>query len=102
MTTYAAGLRVSKLCALELTDIESAPDRMCLKVRAAKGGKEPRVWLFPNAAADGPMGVQTAQRLYWASIDAAGLAAAGGIHTLRKRSSTPERLPASGRSMPFD
>jgi site-specific recombinase XerD len=41
------------------------------------------VWLFPNAAADGPMGVQTAQRFYWASRDAAGLAAAGGIHTLR-------------------
>ena len=36
--TYAAGLRVSELCALQLTDIESAPDRMCLKVRQGKGG----------------------------------------------------------------
>lgn len=36
MTPYAAGLRVSELCALQLTDIESAADRMCLKVRAAK------------------------------------------------------------------
>ena len=28
MTTYAAGLRVSELCALQVADIESAPDRM--------------------------------------------------------------------------
>jgi integrase/recombinase XerD len=104
MTTYAAGLRVSELCALKLADIESAPDRMCLKVRAAKGARErytllsprllealrlywrahrPRTWLFPNASGSGPMGVQTAQRIYWATRDAAGLAAEGGIHTLR-------------------
>jgi site-specific recombinase XerD len=104
MTTYATGLRVSELCALKPADIESAPDRMCLKVRAAKGGRErytllsprllqalreywrayrPRSWLFPNGAADGPMAIRTAQRIYWASRDAAGLAAAGGIHTLR-------------------
>ncbi len=59
MTTYAAGLRVSKLCALQLTDIESAPDRMCLKVRAAKGGKEPSVPVserrgrWPDGGTDG-------------------------------------------------
>jgi integrase/recombinase XerD len=29
------------------------------------------------------MGVQTAQRIYWATRDAAGLATEGGIHTLR-------------------
>lgn len=83
MTTYSAGLRVSEQCPIELAGIESAPDRMCLKVRAGKGGRErytllgarlletlreywgayrPRVWLFPSAAADGQMGVQTAQR----------------------------------------
>lgn len=103
-TAYAAGLRVSELCALELSDIESAPDRMCLKVRQAKGGKDrytllsPRLlealrrywrhyrpgrWLFPNGAGDGPMGVETAQRMYWAARDAAGIAAGGGIHSLR-------------------
>jgi integrase len=37
-TTYAAGLRVSEVCALQLADIESAPERMCLKVRQGKGG----------------------------------------------------------------
>lgn len=39
MTVYAAGLRVSELCALELSDIESAPDRMfsrCARPKAAR------------------------------------------------------------------
>ncbi|HEX5394349.1 MAG TPA: site-specific integrase [Rhodocyclaceae bacterium] len=104
MTTYAAGLRVSEVCALHVGDIESAPDRMCLKVRQAKGGKDrytllsprlletlrlywqtcrPRTWLFPNKAGDGPMTDQTAQRIYWATCDRAGLTDAAGIHTLR-------------------
>jgi len=69
MTTYAAGLRVSEACALQVGDIESAADRLCLKVRQGKGGKDrytllsphllaalrtywrdtrPRLWLFPN------------------------------------------------------
>ncbi len=104
MTTYAAGLRVSEVCALKLGDIESAPDRMCIKLRHAKGGKDrytllsprlldtlrlywricrPRSWLFPNKAGDGPLFDQTAQRMYHAACDAAGLANAAGIHTLR-------------------
>jgi integrase/recombinase XerD len=104
MTTYAAGLRVSEVCALAPGDIESAPDRMCLKVRQGKGGQDrysllsprllatlrrywqtcrPRTWLFPNKAGDGPMGDQTAQRMYYAACAAAGLANAAGIHTLR-------------------
>lgn len=104
MTTYAAGLRVSEVCALQLGDIESAPDRMCLKVRQGKGGQDrytllspklletlrlywqacrPRTWLFPNRAGDGPMNDQIAQRMYWAACDRAGLADAAGIHTLR-------------------
>jgi len=104
MTTYAAGLRVSEVCALQLGDIESAPDRMCLKVRQGKGGQDrysllsprllatlrlywqtcrPRTWLFPNKAGDGPMNDQIAQRMYRAACDRAGLADAAGIHTLR-------------------
>ncbi len=103
-TTYAAGLRVSELCALQLTDIESAPDRMRLKVRQGKGGKDrytllspqllgllreywrsyrPRHWLFPGSAGGEHLCIQTAQRTYAAARDAAGLPANGGIHTLR-------------------
>jgi site-specific recombinase XerD len=103
-TTYAAGLRVSEVCALQLADIESAPDRMCLKVRQGKGGQDrytllsarlldalrrywrdhrPRQWLFPNASGDAPIDVCTAQRIYCAARDAAGIAPEGGIHTLR-------------------
>jgi site-specific recombinase XerD len=103
-TTYAAGLRVSEVCALQLTDIESAPDRMCLKVRQGKGGEDrytllsprlltalrlywrdhrPRSWLFPNASGTAPIDVSTAQRMYCAARDAAGIPREGGIHTLR-------------------
>jgi site-specific recombinase XerD len=103
-TTYAAGLRVSEVCALQLTDIESAPDRMCLKVRQGKGGEDrytllsprlltalrlywrecrARTWLFPNASGRAPIDVSTAQRMYCAARDAAGIPREGGIHTLR-------------------
>ncbi len=104
MTTYAAGLRVSELCALQVTDIESAPDRMCIKVRQGKGGQDrytllsprlleqlrlywrvvhPRLWLFPNPRGSAPIDVAVAQRTYGAARDAAGIPAQGGIHTLR-------------------
>lgn len=103
-TVYAAGLRVSEVCALEVGDIESAPDRMCLKVRQGKGGQDrytllsprlldtlrrywragrPARWLFPNPAGSAPIDIKTAQRLYCAARDAAGIPALGGIHTLR-------------------
>ncbi len=104
MTTYAAGLRVSEVCALQVGDIESSADRMCLKVRQGKGGKDrytllsphllealrtywrdarPRLWLFPNRTGTGPIDITTAQRIYYAARNAAGIAAEGGIHTLR-------------------
>lgn len=104
MTKYAAGLRLTELCRLEVTDIESAPDRMCLKVRQGKGGKDrytllsprllntlrlywrtarPRSFLFPNRAGDGPIDEKMVQRLYHAARSAAGIAHGGGIHTLR-------------------
>ena len=103
-TTYAAGLRVSEVCALQLADIESAPDRMCLKVRQGKGGQDrytllsprlldrlrhywcdrrPRRWLFPNVSGTAPIDQSTAQRIYCAARDAAGIPREGGIHTLR-------------------
>lgn len=104
MTTYAAGLRVSEGCALQVGDIESAADRMRLKVRQGKGGKDrytllsprllaalriywrdtrPRLWLFPNRSGTGPIEIQTAQRMDYAARNSAGIAAEGGIHGLR-------------------
>src|SRR3970040_171057 len=103
-TTYAAGLRVSAVCALQLADIESAPERMCLKVRQGKGAQDrytllsprlldmlrrywrdrrPRQWLFPNRSGTAPIDLSTAQRIYCAARDAAGIPREGGIHTLR-------------------
>ncbi len=104
MTTYAAGLRLTEVCTLQLSDIESAPERMCLKVRQGKGGKDrytllsprllealrlywrvtrPRYWLFPASIGEGPMCDKTAQRIYHAARHAAGIERGGGIHTLR-------------------
>ena len=42
-TLYATGMRLSEVCALELSDIESATDRMCIKVRQGKGSKDRRL-----------------------------------------------------------
>ena len=104
MATYAAGLRVTEVCGLQTADIESAPDRMCIKVRGGKGNKDrytllspvllqtlrdywqlyhPRTWLFPNSSGTGPIDATTAQRMYYAARDRAKLGRCGGIHTLR-------------------
>lgn len=102
-TTYAAGLRLSEVCALQVGDIESSPDRMCLKVRQGKGGKDrytllsprlletlrlywqvarPKHWLFPSRAG-APLDGKTVGRFYHAAREAAGIPHGGGIHTLR-------------------
>ncbi|WP_287477843.1 tyrosine-type recombinase/integrase [Thauera sp.] len=105
MMAYAAGLRVSEVCALRVADIDSAPDRMCIRVVAGKGGKDrytllspsllealrvywrickPRHWLFPRTTdAARPFDVSSAQRAYYRARDRAGITKTGGIHTLR-------------------
>jgi site-specific recombinase XerD len=73
-TAYATGLRLSELCHLRLTDIDS--QRMVIRVEQGKGQKDryvmlsprlldelraywkqsrPRPWLFPGARADQPI-----------------------------------------------
>ncbi len=95
MTTYAAGLRVSEVCALRVADIDSAPDRMCIRVVEGKGGKDrytlltpcllealrqywrlckPRLWLFPRVSDPAqPFDICCAQRAYHRARERAGI-----------------------------
>jgi len=109
MTAYASGLRVSELCALRGCDIESAPDRMCIRVIRGKGGQDryslltadlleqlrlywrtykrhdaATAWLFTGQRdTSRPLDTSSAQRFYYLARDAAGIKKVGGIHTLR-------------------
>lgn len=103
MTTYAAGLRVSEVCALKVTDIDS--QRMMIRVEQGKGAKDrysllsprllkelrhywridrPAAWLFPSPTrSDQPLSTQAALRMYHAARAAARITKRGGIHSLR-------------------
>ena len=48
MTAYASGLRLSELCHLRGCDIDSAPDRMCIRVVQGKGAKDRYALLTPD------------------------------------------------------
>ena len=103
-TIYATGLRVSEACTLRVADIDSAPDRMCIRVVHGKGGKDrytllsatlltllrgyartykPREWLFGDRTDTQAMRIQTAQRAYQGARHRARIMKSGGIHTLR-------------------
>ena len=103
-TIYASGLRVSEACALRITDIDSAPDRMCIRVASGKGGKgrytllsptllellrayvrnlRPNTWLFASANGEQPMNIEMAQRAYQGARARANITKNGGVHTLR-------------------
>ena len=57
MTAYASGLRLNELCHLRGCDIDSAPDRMCIRVVQGKGAKDRHSLLTPELLAQ--------LRLYW-------------------------------------
>lgn len=101
---YAAGLRVFEACALRVRDIDSATDRMCIRVEHGKGSKtrytllsptllehlrayvrgtKSRDWLFCSRGGVRPLSVKSAQRAYWGARDRAGITKRGGVHTLR-------------------
>lgn len=103
-TIYATGLRVSEACALRVADIDSAPDRMCIRVVSGKGGKDrytllrptlltllrdyarnykPHEWLFYGSARTTGVSITTAQRTYQGARHRARIMKRGGIHTLR-------------------
>lgn len=103
-TIYAAGLRVSEACALRVADIDSQPDRMCLRVEQGKGARDrytllaptllsvlrgyvrscrPQTWLFPNPEGTAAVSVQVVQRAFRAACDRARITKRGGVHLLR-------------------
>jgi site-specific recombinase XerD len=102
MITYGSGLRVSETVHLKPHHIES--DRMLVRVEQAKGRKDrytllsqkaldelriywkaqrPEKWLFYGRDKAHPMHVTTAQKIYYRTQKAAGIAKGKGIHTLR-------------------
>ena len=102
MTAYGAGLRVSELVHLKVTDIHS--DRMMIRVEQGKGRKDrytllsprlltelrtywrderPPQWLFPGQPSHRPMSPRAAQKIYARAVRQAGIRRRGGIHALR-------------------
>lgn len=104
MTTYSAGLRVSEVVRLKITDIESDPSRMLIRISQGKGSKDRysllssrllhelraywridryRPWLFPGQDPKRHMTSGTAQKIYNRARCQAGIDHGSGIHTLR-------------------
>jgi integrase/recombinase XerD len=102
MTAYSAGLRVSELVNLKITDIDA--QRMTLRVKQGKGGKDryailsqnllvelrqywkryrPSIWLFPNRAKNGPLSRGEAWHIFRSAKKRVGLKKGRGIHSLR-------------------
>ena len=102
MATYSAGLRVSEVARLKVTDIDS--QRMTIRVDQGKGAKDrytllskrllselrrywqayrPREWLFPMRDGQHPIDPRSAQKIYYHAKDKAGIRKRCGIHGLR-------------------
>ena len=104
--TYGSGLRVSEVCHLRSCHIESAPDRMMVRVEQSKGRKDrytllshraleslraywlqerPVEWLFTRTGGKGPMTTKGVSSVYKTACAKAGIPRdrAHGIHTLR-------------------
>lgn len=105
---YASGARVSEALALRVRDVDSAKDRMSLRIVQGKGGvdrytllspsllvllrehcrryqchrREPG-WLFINVHSGEPLSSSTAQKHYAAAKREAGIDKGGSTHTLR-------------------
>lgn len=101
-TAYAAGLRLSEVVALEVSDIDSG--RMVIRIERGKGGKEryamlsvhllrilraywqivrPRIWLFPGRDPARPISRKMLGMACQVAGEAARLAKPVTVHTLR-------------------
>jgi integrase/recombinase XerD len=118
MATYGGGLRVSEVVRLRVSDIDA--ERGMLRVEQGKGRKDrytllgPRLlaelrhywqvyrpappWVFPQRRKAVPMDPSTAQKIYYAAKQRAGITKAGGIHALRHAFAT--HLLEAGTDLP--
>ena len=101
-TAYAAGLRVSEVAALKVSDVDSS--RMVMRIERGKGGKErcvmlsqpllgilrsywrlarPPLFLFPGRAPDKPIEPTTLHAACRSAAAAAGLDKRVSVHVLR-------------------
>jgi integrase/recombinase XerD len=99
---YACGLRLREGTQLQVSDID--PQRMLVRVRQGKGGKDrlvplaertlellrvywqrarPRPWLFPARHQQTPLPATTLQKTFKLVVRQSGLAKDASIHTLR-------------------
>ena len=101
-TVYAAGLRVSEVVVLKISDIDS--HRMVIRVEEGKGGKDryvmlspqllrilrsywrltrPKLWLFPGRDQEHPLVSNVLHAACRSACTAAGLSKQVTVHTLR-------------------
>jgi site-specific recombinase XerD len=102
LATYAAGLRVSEVVALQLKDLDG--ERGVIRVRQGKGARDrmtllsprlldalraywrqerPEPWLFPSRDKQGHLCAGAAKHLYAKAKKRAGIEKPGGLHVLR-------------------
>jgi len=102
LTTYAAGLRVSEVVALKLSDLDG--ERGVIRVRQGKGARDrttllsprllealreywrqerPGPWLFPSRDLRGHLCAGAGKHLYVRAKKRANIEKPGGLHTLR-------------------